>query len=96
VLVAESGAAALDVITRDPRPIHVMLTDLVMPGMNGRELASRVRALRPAIKVVFMSGYAADIGVNLVTDGESGFLSKPFNERSLTAKIREILDAPPA
>jgi hypothetical protein len=43
-----------------------------------------------------MSGYAADIGADLVTDGESGFLSKPFNERSLTAKIREVLDAPPA
>ncbi|HEX7529416.1 MAG TPA: response regulator, partial [Thermoanaerobaculia bacterium] len=96
VLVAENGAAALDVVTRDPRPIHVLLTDLVMPGMNGRALASRVLALRPSIKVVFVSGYAADIGADLVADGESGFLSKPFNERSLTAKIREILDALPA
>jgi two-component system cell cycle sensor histidine kinase/response regulator CckA len=96
VLVAESGAAALDLAIRDPRPIHVLLTDLVMPGMNGRDLASQVRTLRPPIKIVFMSGYAADIGVDLVADGASVFLSKPFNERVLTMKLREVLDAPPA
>ncbi|MCM3877264.1 MAG: response regulator [Thermoanaerobaculia bacterium] len=96
VLVAENGAAALDVVTRDPRLIHVLLTDLVMPGMNGRELASRVAALRPAIRIVFMSGYAADIVTDLAADGASGFLSKPFSERALAAKLREVLDAPPA
>ncbi|HEX7615913.1 MAG TPA: response regulator [Thermoanaerobaculia bacterium] len=96
VLVAENGAAALDVVSRDPRLIHLLLTDLVMPGMNGRELASRVLALRPAIKVVFMSGYAADVATDFPADPASGFLSKPFTERALTAKIREVLDALPA
>jgi nitrogen-specific signal transduction histidine kinase len=96
VLVAESGAAALDVVGRDPRPIHALLTDLVMPGMNGRDLASRVAALRPSIKVVIMSGYAADGAKNPAVDGASGFLSKPFSERVLTAKLREVLDTPPA
>src|ERR1019366_5926409 len=94
VLVAESGAAALDVVTHDPRPIHVLLTDLVMPGMNGRQLASRVAALRPSIKVVFMSGYAADVVRSVDESGASGFLAKPFTQRALTAKIREVLDAP--
>jgi PAS domain S-box-containing protein len=96
VLVAENGAAALDVVTRDTRLIHLLLTDLVMPGMNGRDLASRVLALRPAIKVVFMSGYAADVATDFPADPASGFLSKPFTEHSLTTKIREVLDAPPA
>ncbi len=96
VLVAENGAAALDVVTRDPRLIHVLLTDLVMPGMNGRDLASRVVACRPSIKVVFMSGYAADIAPDFGVDGASGFLSKPFSERALTAKLREVLGPPPA
>jgi CheY-like chemotaxis protein len=96
VLAAENGAAALDVVTRDPRPIHVLLTDLVMPGMNGRELASRVVALRPSIKVVFMSGYTADILTGFDVNVGQVFISKPFNERALTAKLREALDALPA
>ena len=94
VVVAESGRAALDIATRDPRPIHVLLTDLVMPKMNGRDLAVRLRVLRPAIKVVFMSGYAGDAAGNLAPGLGSGFLAKPFTERALTAKIREVLDAP--
>jgi CheY-like chemotaxis protein len=93
VLVAGSGSAALDVLVRDPRPIELMLTDLVMPGLSGRELASRVRALRPSIKVVFMSGYAADAVPDLAELGESGFLPKPFSENALTTKVREVLDA---
>ena len=94
VLVAESGAAALDVVTRDPRPIHVLLTDLVMPGMNGRELASRVAALRPSMKVVFMSGYTAEVLTELGTEGGPVFLPKPFNEHALTSKLGEALDTP--
>jgi CheY-like chemotaxis protein len=65
-----------------------------MPGMKGTELASRLRVLRPAIKVVFMSGYAGDAAGNLALEPASGFLAKPFAERTLTAKIREVLDAP--
>ncbi|MDL2717067.1 MAG: PAS domain S-box protein [Acidobacteriota bacterium] len=96
VVVAESGEAALDVLAREPRVIHVLLTDLVMPGMNGRELASCVLALRPAIKVVFMSGYAADVVTSVDESGAAGFLPKPFTERALTAKIREVIDTPSA
>jgi PAS domain S-box-containing protein len=96
VLVAGSGPAALEVVVRDPRPIHLMLTDLVMPGLSGRDLASRVKELRPSIKVVFMSGYAADSVPDLAELGESGFLSKPFSENALATKVREALDAPPA
>ncbi len=96
VLAAEDGAAALDLVDAYAGVIHVLLTDLVMPGMNGRDLAARVRAKRPAIKVVFMSGYTADVPTELGVEGGPGFLSKPFNERALTAKLREVLDAQPA
>jgi signal transduction histidine kinase/ActR/RegA family two-component response regulator len=96
VLVAENGAAALDVATRDPRPIHVLLTDLIMPGMNGYELASRVAVLRPSIKVVFMSGYTADVLTGFDVKAGQAFISKPFSEKALAAKLREALDAPPA
>ena len=95
VLVAENGAAALDLVTRDPRPIHVLLTDLVMPGMNGRDLAARVMALRPGVRVVFMSGYAAGVATDFGEDPAFGFLAKPFTEHALSGKIREVLDAPP-
>ena len=67
-----------------------------MPGMNGRDLAERVRARRPKIKVVFMSGYTADVPADFGTEGGPPFLSKPFNERALTLKLREVLDTPPA
>ena len=96
VLVAEGGAAALELVDTHSGVIHVLLTDVVMPGMNGRDLAARARAKRPAMKVVFMSGYTADVPADLAVEGGLGFLGKPFNERALTAKIREVLDAPPA
>jgi CheY-like chemotaxis protein len=96
VLAAESGAAALDLVDKHTGVIHVLLTDVVMPGMNGRDLASRVAALRPSIKVVLMSGYSADVLPGFDVKAGQMFISKPFNERALAAKIREALDAPPA
>ncbi len=96
VLAAQDGAAALELVDKHAGVIHVLLTDLVMPGMNGRDLAARVSARRPTIKVVFMSGYTADVPTDLGTEGGPAFLSKPFNERALTVKLREVLDTPPA
>lgn len=76
--------------------IHLLLTDVIMPEMNGRELAKRVLALHPGAKVLFMSGYTADI---IARDGvvEPGisFLQKPFTLDGLTAKVREALDQEP-
>jgi PAS domain S-box-containing protein len=96
VLAAEDGAAALDLVDKHTGVIHVLLTDVVMPGINGRDLAARVRARRPTIKVVFMSGYTADIPTELGVEGGPVFLSKPFSERALTSKLREVLDVSPA
>jgi CheY-like chemotaxis protein len=96
VLAAQDGAGALDLADKHTGDIHVLLTDLVLPGMNGHDLAARVSARRPRIKVLFMSGYAADVSTDLGTEGGPAFLSKPFNERTLTAKLREVLDTTPA
>ena len=96
VLVAQDGAAALDLVDGHAGVIHVLLTDMVMPGMNGRDLAALVRTRRPSIKVIFMSGYAADVTTELGAEGGPVFLSKPFTEQVLTAKLREALDKPQA
>jgi PAS domain S-box-containing protein len=94
VLVAPDGAVALDLVDKHTGVIHVLLTDIVMPGMSGRDLAAAVRARRPSIKVIFMSGYTADVPTDLGTEGGPVFLPKPFNEYALTSKLREVLDTP--
>ena len=93
VLEARHGAEALDVSERHVGPIHLMLTDVVMPEMSGRELAQRLAILRPATKVLFMSGYTANAVVHHgVLDPDTDFLQKPITAAVLTRKVREILD----
>lgn len=70
----------------------MLLTDLVIPGMNGKELANRIGTLRPGIAVVYMSGYTADIIAQQgVTDSEVHFLQKPFSREELARKLQEAL-----
>jgi PAS domain S-box-containing protein len=97
VLQARHGSEALDLCERHPGPIHVMVTDVVMPQMSGRELAQRVRPIRPDMKVLYVSGYA-DISVTHhgVIDADSAFLPKPFMPQALAQKIRELLGRPVA
>jgi len=74
--------------------IHLLLTDLILPGVSGKEIAKRVSSLRPEIKVLFMSGYTDDSLVHRYGfDPTSAFLPKPFSAATLTAKVREVLDA---
>ncbi|MBI5094576.1 MAG: response regulator [Candidatus Hydrogenedentes bacterium] len=85
VLEAKNGSEALSLITRAEKPIHLMLTDLVMPTMGGIDLAKRVETLRPETRIVIMSGY---------NDRDSGgheFLSKPISPETLLRKVREAL-----
>ncbi len=92
VLVAESPAEALKLIGQYPGEIHVLLTDVVMPGMDGRQLAQHISVLKPGVKVVFMSGYTADVIVERgVLDEGVQFLSKPFTRDDLAHKLREVL-----
>jgi CheY-like chemotaxis protein len=95
VLEASDGKDALRVTTRHRGPIHLLVTDVVMPGMGGRQLAERLRALRPEMKVLYVSGYHDDAVVEHgIQEGEVHFLHKPFSPSALSRKVREVLDAP--
>jgi signal transduction histidine kinase len=91
VLEASSGEQALALMKDHPGPIQLLLTDVVMPGMNGKALANRVEKLRPGTKVLFMSGYPNDEQAFL-PDCNLSYLQKPFTPGDLVAKVREILD----
>ena len=74
--------------------IHLLLTDVIMPGMNGRELAQRISEIRPNTKVLYMSGYTENvIGHNGTLDADVRLLQKPFTLRDLKNKVREVLDS---
>jgi two-component system cell cycle sensor histidine kinase/response regulator CckA len=93
VLAAESGHEALELERAHPEPIELLLTDVVMPGMGGREVARRLRALRPTLSVLYASGYPDDAIFHAGTlDGTEAFIHKPFTPSSLTLKVREVLD----
>jgi CheY-like chemotaxis protein len=94
VLAPQHPAEAEQICAQHPGPIHLLLTDLVMPGMNGRELARRAAALRPQIKVLYMSGYTDDALVRRqVSENIFAFIQKPFLPVVLEAKVREVLDS---
>ena len=96
VFDASSGTAAIHLANVHPGPIHLLLTDVIMPGMNGRELAQRISFLRPTIKTIFMSGYTENaIGHNGTLDGSIILLHKPFTLPALKNKVREVLDSEP-
>jgi CheY-like chemotaxis protein len=91
VLSATGPDEALDLAEKHAGEIDVVLTDVVMPGMNGSQLAERVAKLSPEAKVVFMSGYASGALPSGVLDGDVAFLQKPFTEGALIAKLRSVL-----
>ncbi|NTW49905.1 MAG: PAS domain S-box protein [Chlorobiales bacterium] len=93
ILEAEKPTTALDLVARYPDDIHLLLTDVIMPGMNGRQLAEQLRAVRPDIKVLFMSGYTASVIAQHGTlDEGDNFITKPFSRDDLGRKVREVLD----
>jgi len=95
VLEAASGAEALAWCDRYTGPIHLLLSDLVMPVMGGRQLAERVRALRPEVKVLYASGYPDEvIRPEEAGDGSPSFLPKPFTPEQLASKVRQVLGPP--
>jgi len=94
VVDAANGDRALATLAAYGIDFDLVLTDVVMPGMGGRELADRLTAARPGVKVLFMSGYTDDaILRNGVAQDAAHFLPKPFAPADLTRKVREVLDA---
>ena len=94
VLEAGGPDAALQSAPSHPGPIHLVLTDVVMPRMSGREMAARLKTLRPEIQVLYMSGYTDDaIGHHGVLSPGTHFLQKPFTPETLLRKVREVLVA---
>jgi PAS domain S-box-containing protein len=92
VIEASEPAEALDVFDRALRPVQLLLTDVVMPGMNGRELADRLTARAPSLRVVFMSGYTDDaISRHGGLSADFAFIEKPFAPDTLIAKIQDAL-----
>jgi PAS domain S-box-containing protein len=95
VLAAGTPAEAVQIAGPAGPAIHLLLTDLVMPGMNGRDLASALSRVRPEMKVLFMSGYAGNTPLSS-GDHPAAFLQKPFSLASLSSKVRAVLAEEPA
>jgi YesN/AraC family two-component response regulator len=93
--MASDGQEALKLSRECREPIHLLLTDVVMPRMGGRELAEKVADERPGLRVLFMSGYTDDalLGHGIL-DGQARFLQKPFSPAALLGRIREALNEP--
>jgi CheY-like chemotaxis protein len=95
VLEATHGQEALRICRAHEGPIHLLLTDVVMPHMNGHELAETLAPLRPGMKILYMSGYGEDSGVvRPILMSKTSFLRKPFSPADLAEKVRALLNAP--
>jgi CheY-like chemotaxis protein len=93
VLEASQGDDALRLCEEHNRPIQLMVTDVVMPGMDGRELTNRLMLLHPEIRVLYMSGYTDNIIVHHgILERGINYIQKPFTVGALAGKVREVLD----
>jgi CheY-like chemotaxis protein len=95
VLVARDGAEALQIVDAYAGTIHVIVTDLIMPGMTGRRAAEAIASTRPGMKVLYISGYSNEAVRGVLSRG-SAFLGKPFTPEGLLGKVREMLHGPKA
>jgi CheY-like chemotaxis protein len=93
VLSAATPLDAVDLAKGYPAPLDLLITDVVMPEMNGRVLAEKITELCPDIRRLFMSGYTADVIASQgVLDNGVAFIQKPFSMKDLAEKVREVLD----
>jgi PAS domain S-box-containing protein len=96
ILEAEDGAAALQIVDGYRGTIDLLLTDVIMPGMNGRELATHITQLLPAVHILYMSGYTENaVGHDGTLDAGISLLQKPFSLPALRERVREVLDSEP-
>ncbi len=93
VLAAQSPIEALAIVDKTEEPIDLLITDVVMPDMNGQQLKEQIKQKLPKIKVLFMSGYTSDAMAHRgIIETDVQFLQKPFSNKSLSQKVREVLD----
>ena len=94
VVCAETTEVALKVFSKNPADFHLLLTDVSMPGLDGRLLAKKVGAVKPDVKVVFMSGYMSDASSEHgLPEENTAFIAKPFNRSELAQKVTDLLGA---
>ncbi len=94
VLTASTPGDAVRLSAEHSSPLHLLITDVVMPEMNGRDLAKNLRQQRPDLKCLFVSGYAADhISLQSVSAEGAHYLQKPFLMNDLAIKVKTILDS---
>jgi CheY-like chemotaxis protein len=94
VIEAQNGLHALEICEQGDYQFDLLITDVVMPQMGGRELAERLKSEQPGIKVIFISGYTDDAVVRHgIKEADSNFIQKPFSPDELAEKIREVLDS---
>jgi two-component system cell cycle sensor histidine kinase/response regulator CckA len=92
VYACANGDEALATVNAIAEPIALVITDVVMPGMNGRVLSERLKAIRPGLRVLYTSGYTEDLIVDHgVVDGGIEFLAKPYSPTVLANRVRELL-----
>ena len=93
VLDADNGAHAVEIAVQHHGPIHLLLTDVVMPGINGPALADKILPIHPETKTLYVSGYSGSFGTQtgLVPEG-ADLLQKPFSRSALLRKLRNVLD----
>jgi len=95
LVIAPGGAEALDAYGRLSAPVDLLLADVVMPGMSGRDLATKFESLCPRGRVLFMSGYAGQLASFHLSPYGKTYLAKPFSVHVLLRKVREVLDTNP-
>ncbi|HVZ19186.1 MAG TPA: response regulator [Terriglobales bacterium] len=96
VITARTGSEALEIVQQNG-PVQLLLTDVVMPGMNGHELAEKLSSLHPGLKTIYMSGYTEGVPViSSCLETDRVFLQKPFTLEHLTTKVKQVLNLQPA
>jgi CheY-like chemotaxis protein len=95
VITAATGQAALEMASQHQGPLDLLLTDLILPGMNGRELAERLAALRPATRTLYMSGYSDGSAPHQdARSADATLIEKPFSFQALAQAVRQALEEP--
>jgi DNA-binding response OmpR family regulator len=95
VIAADDGRAALEMFTMHQERVDVIVTDVVMPRMNGADLARAAEKIQPSVKILFISGHPERAGVGLNPTGVANLLMKPFTADTLAARIKELIAGTP-